>query len=710
MTERIQRLTEQTMRGERYFSSKSSKQVEYDREDIFLSPLTMAAKRCAEYILAQEPQIEDDTSLPGCLKFRGDVMGDNFFKAGHKNYDQINALFYNKPVDHTVTFEFQHSVADYQKVLRIGIDGIRAEIAASKQAHTEEDRLEFLCALDTVAEAMIGWAEKCSRVAAQRAALAAGEVKERLEALSRACQNVPRRPAESFYEALLTICFVYAFVPDSIGVVDRYLYPYYKRDIERGVLTDEKAVEYLQELFLQLQAKTKITSDRFFRGGESHFAVGGYLPNGEDGFNELSRLIVEGLMELPTYTPQISLRWTRKTPREVLRYMMDMERKDKNKRIAFVNDEPRLRALYEVGGFSREVACDYTMVGCNEVQLPGGIFMGGCDANVLKSVEMTLQGREQDVLRAPDFEAFYAIFEEELTRLLDRVRGYYDKFQSVRARDNNFVSALFYEGVIERAKSMTRGGAKNALAAIGLMGITNVIDSLTVIKQHVFEEKRYTMRELLDALRANWKGFEDMRHVILKTTAFFGNDAEISSDLARRFSDSVEAYFADKRSALGYPFLTGNLTGYNQHFKWFGEGTCATPDGRYAGEPMSFGIGQGEGKDREGLSALLASVAKLTGSSNILCGSTVTNVLLDEQLVKNDAHFEKTVQMMEAYLQAGGLHFQLNYVSREDLLAARVTPEKYSNLRVRVSGFSDYFVILNEDLQDEIVKRTEHQH
>ena len=137
----------------------------------------------------------------------------------------------------------------------------------------------------------------------------------------------------------------------------------------------------------------------------------------------------------------------------------------------------------------------------------------------------------------------------------------------------------------------------------------------------------------------------------------------------------------------------------------FGENTAATPDGRYTGDALKFGLGQSEGKDRNGLTALLNSIAKVDPNA-IGCGSTVTNIMLDEQLIKNDTNFNKTVDLLETYFKNGGVHFQLTYVSREDLLNAKKAPEKYKNLRVRVSGFSDYFVNLNEPLQDDIIRRT----
>lgn len=703
MTDRIKKLAELTVKGELYIEHTPT---EYDRTDLFLSPTIMNAKRAKEYILNQKPYVSEYTALTGYLRFQGDVMGDIFNRNGHKNFAEAMKHFYAKPIDGLCTFEWQHSVADFEKVIRIGMNGYKEEIARSKKNHTEKDELEFLDGIDMIADAIIGWAEKCSAAAYEKSLeVGDNDAKANLVKLSEALKRVPANPATSFYEAVLTIYVIYAFVPDSIGCIDRYLYPFFQKDIASGTLTKDDAAAYLQELFLMLQARISIKSDRFYRGGESHFCIGGYTEEGEDGFNELSRLILDSMLELPTWIPQVSLRWTKKTPTEVLRYVMDLERKDPNKRIAFVNDEPRISMLTEHAGFPYSVACRYTMVGCNEPQLPGGIFMGGTDANLAKSIEGTLYGRE-DIFDATDFEEFYTIFDEELQKTLGKINHCYNSFQRIRERDENLVSTMFFEGSIERAKSITQGGAKNAVAAIGLMGITTVADSLAIIRQFVFEEKRFTLRELVDALRANWNGFDSMRRTILRDGRFFGNNDELADDCADRLARSIHKYFGDIRSDLGYKYALGNLIGYNQHNKWFGDCTRATPDGRYDGDVISFGIGQSEGKDREGITSLLASVARLN-SHSILCGSTVTNVLIEKSLIDNDDSFERLVLLFESYFRMGGLHFQLTYVSKEDLVNAQITPDKYKNLRVRVSGFSDYFVFLNNDLQNEIITRTE---
>lgn len=216
------------------------------------------------------------------------------------------------------------------------------------------------------------------------------------------------------------------------------------------------------------------------------------------------------------------------------------------------------------------------------------------------------------------------------------------------------------------------------------------------------------METLVTALKADWVGFEDLRLLIQKKGKFFGNDDETSNYVARLFTEAVYDILKDKRSIWGYKLRVGNLQGYNPHHEWFGKLLKATPDGRKSGEMLKFGLGQSEGYDRNGLNALLNSVAKCDPHGIITSGSSVTNVYLDSQLIKNDENFEKTAKIMETYFLNGGAHFQLNYISREDLIDAKVKPENHKNLRVRVSGFSDYFVNLVDSVQDDIIERTVH--
>lgn len=705
MTERIGKLVKKTVAGGMYVSPVKT---DYDRCDLFLSPIKMSAKRVCEYIRNQEPLIVPESCFTGLITFDGSVEGDVFNRSGHKNFNIAWEKFYNKPVDNLLTFEWQHSVGDFAKIINGGIVSIKDEIKKSIEKHKNDaEATQFLETQSDICDALIDWASKCSEKALSFSKTVSNEkYKKNLEKLSRALKNVPKKSASSFYEAILSLYVCYGLIPDSIGLIDRYLYPFYKSDIESGALTKEEASEYLQELFLMLQARIPISSDRFYRGGESHFCVGGYLENGEDGFNELSKLIVDSLMELPTWIPQISLRWTPKTPHEVLHYMMDCERKDPNKRIAFVNDVLRINGLMKYTGFSHEKAVHYTMIGCNEIAMPGGIVFGFDPMNIVRCVQNTFFNRSDDIINAKTFDDFYDIFQEEMFKDLSEADRIGKGFQTIRERDCNLVSSIFIDGCIESAKSVTQGGTNTYIAVGLLIGISNVIDSLSVTKQLVFDEKRITMEQLIDALRNNWNGFEDLREYILKKGDFFGNDEACSNDIAHRFFKSLDEW-NDGNNYLRKKLVFGNLVGYNEHHKFFGNNTKATPDGRFQGDMISFGIGQSEGKDRNGLAALLSSVAKCDPYS-VLTGPSVTNVLLDEQLIKNDENFEKLVYLFETYFKMGGTHFQLTYVSKEDLINAKKSPDKYKNLRVRVSGFSDYFVFLNEGLQDEIIQRTAH--
>lgn len=702
MTERIEQLTELTLKGEMYVKPV---QTAFDRQDLLLPEQEKQIKRICEYILNQEPLITQHSSFTGFFRFDGSVVGDAFGRSGHRATGEVMDKFYLRQVENLSTMEWQHATGDYTKILKGGFIGILNDIEKSMLLHDKPEELSFLQGLKRIAGAMIAWAEKCSaRVLSFLETVEGAENRARLEKLASALLYVPKNAPRNFYEAVLSIYVCFSLDPDSVGTLDRYLTPFYEKDLSSGHLTKEQAKEYLQELFLMLQAKTPLNG-HFTRGAESHFCIGGYLPDGSDGFNEVSRLIVDSLVELPIYCPEITLRWTSKTPREVLRYVMDLERKDKFKRFAFTNDEKRLKCYTEICGFPFERAVNYTMVGCNEPAFLGAITGSNSHGNLLRCVETVFHEKFESIQDTKSFDEFYALFEKEMLSDIDAIYAYDDLYNLARARDINYVSNLVFNDCIENAKSLTQGGGDIVIASPTLTGITNVIDSLCVVKQFVFDTRTVTLRELIEAVQANWKGYEELRKRIIKTGKFFGNDEDTSNTVAQRVYTSFYHHLKGKKNAFGYPWLIGDLLGYNEHHKWFGAQTKATPDGRYDGDRLKFGIGQSEGRDREGLTALLNSIAKLD-PYGISCGSTVTNITLDEQLVRNDDSFEKTVELFETYFKNGGIHFQLTYVSREELMAAQKDPESYKNLRVRVSGFSDYFVNLPDSVQDDVIERT----
>ena len=703
MTDRIRQLTALTLSGEMYVKPVPT---QFDREDLFLPREKRESKQLCEFILNQEPKICEFQKMTGFFRFDGSVVGDAFTRIGHKATAELLKYFFVKPIDGMCTQEWQHATANYEKVLSKGIVGLIEEIDESLKVHDKESEIAFLLAIKDVANALIGWTEKCSKRAEEKAQETMNaEYKRNLLTLASALKRVPKNAPQSFYEAVLTIYVCFSADPDSLGTLDRFLNPFYEKDIKNGVITREEAGEYLQELFLMVQAFTAVTNGNFTRGGESHFCVGGYLENGEDGFTDLSKLIIEKLVELPTYIPQVSLRWTKKTKREDFRYVMDLERKDPHKRIAFVNDEPRIKGFMEICNIPFKTAIKYTMIGCNEPAFPGAVTGSNSKINFVYALEKLLHDKSDECIATSSFDEFFALVERDTKAVIDKCYDYDNKFNLERAKDINYVSSLFFNDCIENAKSLTQGGGNVVVVAPMVLGITNVIDALIVIKQFVFDEKKFTMESLINNLKSDWEDGEMLAY-IEKKGKFFGNDFEYD-EVGKRVYDMLYRHVLGKRNVFGYPFIVGDLIGYNLHHVLFGKALRATPDGRKAFSPVKFGRGQSGGHDRKGLTALLKSIA-LVDEHCIGCGSTVTNVSLEKSMIENDENFEKTVDLFETYFRLGGMHFQLTYASKEDMLDAKVNPDKHRNMRVRVSGFSDYFTKLHSELQDAVIERTSH--
>ena len=252
MNERIKKLTELTLNGNMYVSPVKT---EFDREDLFLSKIEREVKRLCEYIKNQQPVITEYSKLTGFFRCDGSVVGDAFTRIGHKATEEAMSYFYLKPIDNLSTMEWQHATADYKKVLENGINGIIGEIDNSLKIHKKQEETEFLGGIKKVAETLIEWAHICSEKAAKLAAEVTDAAhKENLVRLSKALLNVPENKPSGFYEAVLSIYVCFSADPDSLGTLDRYLTPFYRYDIENGIITREEAKEYLQELFLMIQA------------------------------------------------------------------------------------------------------------------------------------------------------------------------------------------------------------------------------------------------------------------------------------------------------------------------------------------------------------------------------------------------------------------------------------------------------------------------
>ena len=681
--------------------------VEYDPEDLKLPEPIRIGKRLKEYLAAQPIRIRPDEELAGWVRFDGAVESDFFQRIGHKAFWETFGWYYRKPQDALATFEWQHSAIDYRKLLNGGLVQLRREIAASKEKWAgNKERLDYLkgmeLTMDGIEASVANAVRSCRELAAKEADAAR---KAKLLEMAARCERVPMQPATSFLDAVQSVYFCYNYLADSVGRLDQYLAPFYSADLAKGVLTREQAEEALQELFIYIDAHTSHKSVNYDRTAECQITLGGLTPDGKDGWNEVSRLIVEAAMALDLKRPSISFRWHPGTKREVLRFILDNERKDPNLRIAMDGDLPRIEGYTKRFGLSLEEARDYAMTGCNELIFPGGISFGGCKTNMLRSMDRLFSLRKEQLLACRTWEDFRALYEAELRRDLEEVFQWCDKFNEMRAGDCNVLSALFLTGCIENAESPTRGGCSRSIPQLLLMGTPNLIDSLCIVRQFVFEEKRCTMAELVAAVGANWEGHEKLREEISREGKFYGRNDSLTNGIAQYVHSAIGRIAEGYRDRHGLKFDFGNLQGYNNHGELFGAVTGPTPDGRKAGEAISFGSGPAMNHGTDAATSVLLSAAKMD-PDHVMCGGAIMNLQLPASTVSNDEEFEKVVILVETYFREGGIHLQLNHVSRETLIDAQKHPEKYPNLRVRVSGFSGYFVRMKKSIQDEVIART----
>lgn len=281
-------------------------QVMYDPLDYALPEPILNAKRVIEHINAQEVYIDDYNCFTGMFRLimnNADVPGDIFKRDTHHWFEKACKNFYGKYIENLVTFEWQHSSPNYEYILKNGLRGSLEKIKKYKKVYIDDkEKLEFLNGMEIICEGIVDWSHKCADVyKIETETQTDTKRKVLLLEIASNCKNVPENPATSFFEGLQSVLFCFYCLPDSIGTLDRYMLDLYNKDITSGKITREQAKYYLQEFFIHLSNYTPFNSYQSDKGGECHFAIGGYTENGEDGFNDLSRLIVEALMEIDAY-------------------------------------------------------------------------------------------------------------------------------------------------------------------------------------------------------------------------------------------------------------------------------------------------------------------------------------------------------------------------------------------------------------------------
>jgi len=618
---------------------------------------------------------------------------------------------------------------DYARILN---EGAKSVIEEAKQClrdlrYYSGDSIkkrQYWEAVIMVFEAWVRWANRYADLAEKMAATETRpERKAELLEMARVCRKVPYEPAETFKEAMQSFWFTFLLAcpspTTSAGRFDQYMYPFYKKDIESGRLTREEALEWLEILRCKVMKINRVSgkANRAKNAGMAkwyNWTIGGVDKDGNDATNELSYLLLDAALEtrLPHHT--LTVRVHENTPPEFMKKALEVVRTGIGMP-AFLSDKSYIR-FFTMNGVPLEDARDYCATGCVDGNIPAvtrsqvvvffiipqalDIFMHNGYCRYTKEKVGIETG---DVTKFETFDEFKAAFYKQLDYLMHMAceRNNVELIAERELFPDPFRSALMRDGVKEGKDLLDRRFDFENCSLLGAVGGVNVGDSLAAIKKLIYEEKKYTMQELLDAIDANWEGYEEMRQDFLNAPKYGNNDDYVDSlvaEIYKVFSDTCYSM----PNAYGGTVIP-NAISISAHQPG-GAVVGATPDGRKGGEILAdASLSPEQGKDKNGPLAVLQSAMKVDADPY---QGMLHNMKFHPSALKTDEDLEKLGAMIKTYLTNGGKHIQFNVVRKEDLLDAKEHPEQHQDLVVRVAGYSAYFVRLTPGVQDEVINRT----
>ncbi|MCI8576515.1 MAG: formate C-acetyltransferase/glycerol dehydratase family glycyl radical enzyme [Lachnospiraceae bacterium] len=623
-----------------------------------------------------------------------------------------------------------HICPDCRLWLRKGPAGLKAE-AREKAAQNEGDKKIFYESVAMVMDAASHFMIRYGELAEQMAQTDA-ENAETLRQVAGICRRIAAGPAETFHEALQLLWFLFVILQMesnassfSPGRLDEILIPYYEADVKAGTLDEGKALELIESLWLkfnQIVYMRNANSAKYFAGFPIGFniAVGGVDRDGNDYKNDLSFLFLQAQEHLLLPQPNLSVRLHENTSDELLKKAVKVVAKGSGMP-QFFNDKAVIPAL-EALGVSREDARDYAIVGCVELTTQGN-NLGWSDAamfNMNKVLELAMTGGKCLLTGrqlCPDFGslATYKTF-EELEEGFRKIMDYFMDQMVVACGQvekahiallpTPFLSAVI-RNCMETGTDVTAGGAKYNFSGIQMIQVANLADSFAALKQLVYDEKRFTPEEVLDALEKNFEGYEIMRAMMLNKVPKYGNDVEWVDALGCKWA----VYFKERlnknyRNYRGGPYHTGMYT-VSAHVP-MGENVGAAPDGHLAGTPLADGgMSPVYGRDVEGPTAVLKSVSRL--DKTLTSNGGLLNMKFLPSFFATQSGIDKFALFLRSFVDLEIPHIQFNVVRREDLLDAQKHPDQYRSLTVRVAGYTAYFTELAGELQNEIIARTAYE-
>ena len=619
-----------------------------------------------------------------------------------------------------------HICPNTKKWLAMGPSGIRQQ-ALEHLKDAEGKKKDFY---ESVALVMEGACHFMERYAVLARELYEKTGKENLLEVANICKKLSASPAETYQEAVQATWFLYVILQMegnassfSPGRMDQYLYPYYETSRAQG-MTLEDALEITESLWLkfnQLVYLRNSNSAKYFAGFPIGFnvAIGGQHLDGSDATNELSYLFLQAQSHLLLPQPNLSLRLHKNSPQELLEAASRVIGMGSGMPQVF-NDEAVIPAL-ESHGVSHEDAMNYAIVGCVELTTHGNALAWSDAAmfNLVKALELTLhRGVDQltgektgldlgDLTTYKTFEELEAAFAKQIDYFSDRMVECVSQVEKMHEAllPTPFLSAVI-DDCIAKGQDVTQGGAHYNFAGVQAIQVANVADSLAAIKALVYDQKKISAGELLDALHTNFENAPLIRAMLLNKAPKYGNDVEwvdaLGAKWANHFADGLKKY----RNGRGGIYQMGLYT-VSAHVP-MGQNVAASADGRYAKDPLADGgVSAMYGRDTNGPTALLHSVSKLPFEK--ASNGTLLNMKFLPQFFKTQTGIVKFTQLLRAVCDLGISHIQFNVLNEADLRAAQEKPENYRGLTVRVAGYTAYFTELAKDLQDEIIARTTYE-
>ena len=554
------------------------------------------------------------------------------------------------------------------------------------------------------------------------------ERKANMTEVAQVCKNISERPADSFHEATQAIWFLFVILhmesnasSFSPGRMDKYMYPYYEKDIKSKKIDNQKALEIIEWLWLKFNEIVYMrnsNSAKFFAGFPIGFniALGGQDENGNDFSNELTSLFLKAQEHIGMPQPNLSVRLHENTNDEILKEAIKVVSKGSGMP-QFFNDKAIIGPMMDLG-ISEKDARDYAIVGCVELTTQGN-NLGWSDAamfNLNKVLELTLTGGKCLITGeqiAPNrgcltdyetFEDLEAVFKEHLDYFMDKMIL---ACEEVEKAHMDLLPSPFLSSVITdcmgRGMDVTRGGAVYNLSGIQMIQIANLADSLAAIKQMVYDEKKISKEDMLKALESNFEGYEVMRTMLLNKVPKYGNDVDEVDKLGAKWAEYFNIKLSTYTNYRGGRYHTGMYT-VSAHVP-MGENVGATPDGRFSGTPLADGgMSPVYGRDVSGPTSVLKSVSKL--DKVLTTNGGLLNMKFLPEFFSTETGINKFANFLRSFVDLEIPHIQFNVVRKEDLIAAKENPEMYRGLTVRVAGYTAYFTELADELQDEIIART----